>query len=902
MKKAYFVAVPALLALVVIAGAGCGGAKKPVGVSGEPEVIGKGKHFLPPTPVVKKVDPRFPPLLPAHLVASVSGKTLGPFLARREGLSAMTAYIGGAENGARHLVTAPLTDAGENKGPARVIAATPSETNALVLRATGGEKAGFVAAWTAMTDRGEALRVIGIAEDGTARGEPHEIARTTDDIVWTDIVPTARGAVCVWAEELRSGDANVLAVALDPDGRPRGVPSHVAKGVTGWQAVPTTMGAGLVLVTRSPEKKAKGGQLSWLRLDGEARPIGAAVAVTIKPTVTGDVDVARVGGSYVFAWTDPTALDPEVSLASIDESGAAHAPLHPITALGGSSLVALSGGRTSGVIAWEEPSKRGHPTRRLHMATLSPQGTLDGKKSLALEVQGTSPPELVPAGDGFALLAPAQTCTKADAPGACAASTPLPMFVRLDGSLSVVQVEALRLPDSAQNELASPLAAGLAWGLDCAAGHCVVLTATGEAPTLVHAIELKDRPSPYVPPLVVQPPADAPHATALSTLAAGEPYADIAAARIGDGSLVALVTATTDDPIGLTKSSKARPAPPSRGPGSGATLSLRALDAAGAAHGPAVTLTTRAVSVGGVAIAGGPTPEDGAAVAWVAREGGDPQVHVTLVDRHGKKLNDVLVTTERGDASDVAITWAGAGWVVAWVDGRDGNGEVYASHLSPDLKRIAGQERVTKALGDASDVSLLARDGTVWLAWADPRESPNDGFSDIYIAPLRAQDARRSGDEVRLLATAAHSRSPSLAASGDGIVVGWIEEAPMGAEATNATAYGAMLAWVDAKGHRIGEAVRTRGSGEGFPSAIILDPHATPLRGILARSSRFELALDTLEVSDTRAVRTYPIMSLDGPPSLDVSLALLDNIVFFNDDGPEAGARRARALTLAWSR
>lgn len=901
MKLGFFVGFPALLALL----AGCGGAKKPVGVSPEPETIGKGKHFIKPTPDVKKLDARVPSLLPTHLVASVSGKTLGPFLARREGHSAMTAYIGGAENGARHLVTAPISDSGENKGPARVIAATPSETNALVLRATGGEKAGFVAAWTAMTDRGEALRIIGIAEDGTARGEPHEIARTTDDIVWTEIVQTARGAVCVWAEELRSGDANVLAVSLDPDGRPRGVPSHVAKGVTGWQAVPTTMGAGLALVTRSTDKKAKGGQLSWLRLDGEARPIGAPLPVTTKATVTGDVDVARVGASYVFAWTDPTGLDPEVSLASIDDAGVAHAPLHPIAALGGSSLVALSGGKTSGVIAWEEPSKRGHPTRRLRMATIGPAATLDAKKALALDVQGTSPPELVPAGDGFALLAPARTCTKSDTPADCEASSPLPMFVRLDGSLGVVQVEALRLPDKDQYDQPTVMAAGLAWGLDCASGHCLVLTATGDAPTAIHAIDLTERSSNYVPPLIAQPPADAPRATGLSTLAAGEPYADVASARIGDGSLVALVTATMDEPTGITitRSAKGKPPPPPpRGPGSGATLSLRALDASGAAQGAPVTLTTRALSLGGVAIAGGATPEDGAAVAWVAREGGDPQVHVTLVDRHGKKLNDVLVTTERGDASDVAITWASGGWVVAWVDGRDGNGEVYACHLSSDLKRISGQERVTKAPGDASDVSLIARDGTVWLAWADPRESPNDGFSDIYVAPLRSQDARRSGDEVRVLATAAHSRSPSLAASGDGIVVGWIEEAPMGAEATNATAYGAMIAWLDPKGRRVGEAVRTRGAGEGFPSAIVLDPHASPLRGILARSSRFELALDTLEISETRVVRTYPIMSLDGPPSLDVSLALLDNIVFFNDDGPEAGARRARTLTLAWSR
>src|SRR5207244_1431579 len=105
-------------------------------------------------------------------------------------------------------------------------------------------------------------------------------------------------------------------------------------------------------------------------------------------------------------------------------------------------------------------------------------------------------------------------------------------------------------------------------------------------------------------------------------------------------------------------------------------------------------------------------------------------------------------------------------------------------------------ERITNAPGDASDVSLLATPDAVWIAWADPRESPQDGFSDVYVVPLNAQTAQRASEEVRVLATVAHSRSPVLGARGNAVALAWIEEAPMGAEASRARSYGAMFAWL----------------------------------------------------------------------------------------------------------
>ena len=62
------------------------------------------------------------------------------------------------------------------------------------------------------------------------------------------------------------------------------------------------------------------------------------------------------------------------------------------------------------------------------------------------------------------------------------------------------------------------------------------------------------------------------------------------------------------------------------------------------------------------------------------------------------------MTSSKGDASDVALARAGDGWLVAWVDARDGNGEVYAARLRQELlQRVGREERITNATGDASD-------------------------------------------------------------------------------------------------------------------------------------------------------------------------------------------------------
>jgi hypothetical protein len=305
------------------------------------------------------------------------------------------------------------------------------------------------------------------------------------------------------------------------------------------------------------------------------------------------------------------------------------------------------------------------------------------------------------------------------------------------------------------------------------------------------------------------------------------------------------------------------------------------------------------MAIGGVAIAAGGKPDDGAAIAWAARDNGHVQVHVTRVNSAGKQVNTIQLTGGKGDIADVSIAWAGGGWLVAWVDNREGNGEIFAAKIDLDLKRTSREERLTTAPGDAGDVTLLAQGDRIWVAWSDPRESPKDGFGDIYVVPLLARNAKPAGEEVRVLATAAHSRSPSLAQGADGLYLAWVEEAPSGVDASNLATYGAMVARLDDRGHPVKEPSRAPAGGEGRATAIALDGDRGAVHAYVARDMRGELVLDAFEVG--RDTSAYPILALEA--SLDVSIAVLGDELYYDDHVARGSPdRRLRRATVLWRR
>jgi hypothetical protein len=313
------------------------------------------------------------------------------------------------------------------------------------------------------------------------------------------------------------------------------------------------------------------------------------------------------------------------------------------------------------------------------------------------------------------------------------------------------------------------------------------------------------------------------------------------------------------------------------------------------------------VAVGGVALDAARTPTDGAIVAWVGRDGSHAQVHVAHIAGHGHLPEDVKLTHGRGTASDVAVAWTGDGWLVAWVDTRDGNGEVYATKLDRNLKRVARDERITHAPGDASDVVLLVAGKTAWVAWSDPRESPDDGRGDVYVTTLRLDDARPASKEIRVLETAANSRSPRLAPVRDGALVVWVEDAPTGVDAPGAV----LAARVSDAGIVLGAPNKLTLAAEGTPETVALEQApGGNVHVMVARSPRAAegtVSIDGLTVSSygLQVGVASSIVDLEAPASFEESFALAEGALFYLDvggaeRGSGPGGRRLRRVDVSW--
>ena len=836
----------------------------------------------------------------SHRIATIAKSAIGPFVAR-SGDAALAGWMVAADRGGQELVVVSLAADGAPMGRPQVVASVAQEATTLVVRAAPGPRGGWLLAWSALLDRGESLVVLDVTRDGVARGTPADVARTSDHIKWCDLVPTSHGVVAVWAEETSSGDANILADALSAEGQPLGMPVRVARAVDRWQAVPlggADEGVGLALVTNDPQgDHVAAGRLSWLRLDAQAHPRGDPVAIGSRSTVNGDIDVAAMTDGSLLAWTDRTGEDAQVMLARVDAAGRVTGPTPAMDSVGGSSLVALASGAEGAVLAWEEPSARAHPLHALHLAKVSTADGLSAQPVGSVEIASGAPPELTATSTGFALLAPAHACVAGASTGSCGGPV-VPTFVRFDGRLAPLQAEPVVLGEGAA-------ATALGWGLRCAGERCLVLAASGETPTPIFAVDLEPRTSPFTTPVAPPSPPDAPRLTSLETIASGQPYEDLAAGRLGDATMVAMLASPAGDAADPGDSVHAPGDTGDRGRprGAGAVLTVRTLDDEGHQHGPTATLTSRAVSIGGVALVPGGAPQDGVAVAWVtARDDPDRQVHVGHLDRLGRRTKEIELTTRaRGDVSSVAMAWAGDGWLVAWVDGRDGNGEVYATKVDRDLSRVAREERITNAPGDAGDVTLAVRNGVAWLAWSDPRESPREGLADIYATTLGVRDAKRASDEVRVLASAPHSRSPQLApADGDTAVLAWIEDVATGLEGPAA----AMVAVLDRNGRVTRAPSILPLSAEGRPTSIALAPSREGVRAIVVRSGTASLTLDALLLGadGMPATRPWPLLDVEAPASFDVAVALAGDTLVFDDVGNAPGDHHVRRAAVTWRR
>jgi hypothetical protein len=329
---------------------------------------------------------------------------------------------------------------------------------------------------------------------------------------------------------------------------------------------------------------------------------------------------------------------------------------------------------------------------------------------------------------------------------------------------------------------------------------------------------------------------------------------------------------------------------------------LRRIDDNGQLAGRPSAITSHALPSGGIALASAGRAQDGVALAWIAREGASSRVRLARLDPRGRRTAETDLPANRGSASDVALAWAGDGWMVSWVDGRNGDGAVYATKVDRELSRVGRAERVTGAPSDAGDIALAINGELAWLAWSDSRESRGEGLGDIYAATLRVRDARPVGPEEKVLATAGHSRSPKLAAVPGGMLLAWIEDAPTGLEGPGA----AMVARLDGRAQLVGEPARLPLAAGGRPTTIALEPSGLPsasVRAILSRTQGDGVTLDALLLSPAGAAvgGPWPLLELDAPGSFDVALSLAEGSLYFDDLIASADRHRLRRAAIAWA-
>jgi hypothetical protein len=513
----------AMLACLVVAG-GCKPKEpRPNGTAGlDPRPM--PTDAVPP-PAVK----RMPTTAKARVLGTIDHAAIGPFTARSSEGGLVAWIVAADRGGGQQLMYVPTGTDGAPLREARMLTAVPQEATQLFVRPAGGAHGGWLLAWSALLDRGESLTITGLAPDGTTRTKPADLQRTSDHVKWADLVPGPKGVVAVWAEETQAGDANILAAPVDSDGRPHGMPVRVARGVIGWAVVPTEDGVGMALVTPSNEPKNDAGRLAWVRLDMDGRPLGPAVAIGSRPTVSGDVDVVPVPGGWLLAWTDRASEDAQVTLAVVDAAGKVRGPRPAMDAVGGSSLVALAAGPAGVALAWQEPRGRAREMRPLHMASVDTQGEPVAQPVTALEIASRAPPELVAMADGFALLASTRVCL-GGVPEAGCEETVVPTVVKLDARLQPTQAEPFYVGEPRRE-------ATLGWSLRCLGDRCIALAASGDTPTPVYTVEVEPRTSPYAAPTLPAPPREAPRVTGVVTLASGLPYIDVATASSGDSTL-----------------------------------------------------------------------------------------------------------------------------------------------------------------------------------------------------------------------------------------------------------------------------------------------------------------------------------------------------------------------------
>ncbi len=731
-------------------------------------------------------------MLRASELARVPNVTFGPYLGvRDDGALVAWAPLDGT---ARRFELVPLSTRGRPRGPVVQAGPAPEAIGLVVVRPLGS---GYVVAYTAKETSGEGLRALCVGADGR-RIAQSAVTALPGRALWLESMPFGAGALTLYAVQRKeTKHAELWAAVLDGDCN-LSTPALAVKAADAWQAV--KLGGAALIASMQGARSAGDVSATVVDATGVVKS-SAVVASNVKADI--DLDAVAIGDRVVIAWTNKKPLDPRIETALVGPDAQLLRPPAALTPPRGEQtlirLVAPAQGSDTAYVAWERLDVRSDSGRHVRLAPLTSDGRLRGPEvELEYVSSDAGMPEMAAAPGGLAVVTLAAVCRR-DA--ACGDDSEVaPTFVRFDEQMNVVASEPLRLDSLAGGR------AELGFGIGCTRDGCFSISALSRVPAPVFATELEAVSNSWRAPVVPSrrgPLAVLEH----ETLARTDSVASFTTNALQGRDYLAYVTSfdPTTPWVRLKK-----PAPDGRLEPLRAKVVLSAIAPESPPREPQI-ISLRAESRAGVALVPSARNKDEALVAWAGVDAGTPQVFLSLIGKGGSKVAQRMLTRKKGELGDVTAVAVDDGWVVAWIDERSGDPEVYAAKVDAKLNRTSAEQRITSAPGAASDLALAYDGAHVRAAWADARGAELSGHSDIYTALLNPRDASRDGDEQRVAATAAHSFGPALRASGDGFALAWIERGE-GAEPGRIA-----VAHVDAKGPPAAPALL---SAAGAPRAV----------------------------------------------------------------------------------
>jgi len=713
----------------------------------------------------------------AHRFAEVTD-VVGPYVGR-DGDVSLAAWAEAGTSG-RNLFAAAIDAKGVPATPSRIGNLAP-ELDLVLVRGFGAASAKaagqprFAVVTTRRTEQKTSIDVTALSASAKAVWGPTSLAERTARVLWVGFVVASEQPLLLWAEQpsgAKPGDAaSVYGVPVTTDGQAASPVVIVGKACV-WQAAAVAGRAALASVKPGPNGCATGS----VTLDLLGPNAKSEKSVELGGRAALDLDLVASPDAFVLAWSDREQLEPRAVTAVVDVKGAVRASAaSAVAAFGEQGVIALTPGpspSTPAFLVWENLAERPEGARFFEISALDASGRAAGAQSRLLYGRADGgAPELAPFGNGLAALTLAPACSGDDAgmEDSCDGS-PVPTFVAFDGALKVQASEPLML------DALGGHAADLGWGLTCQASGCFALAAPSRSPAALFTVPLPVRASPYRAAAEERALPPKPRVSTSDVLLRAEtPLFQLAVAGLNGRSLVGYVT--DFDPTTPWQKLK-KPTEDGRFEPLRARIGLRpfAADAAHAALGDEQVLSLRAHSLGGLSLLADPAAGKDALALWTGLDKGEPQVFLTSVGLDGKRGQQRMLTRKSGDTADVAGLLVDGGYLVAWVDERSGDAEVYAIRVGKALEKASPEQRITTADGAASQLTLTRVAGKPYAVWADARAAEEPGWADIYGAFLRPADAAREGGEHRLSNTRPHSFSPQTSQLGTTPIVAWLEE------------------------------------------------------------------------------------------------------------------------------